>query len=69
MGEGNGFWYDGRYHRASGNLGLGARGVVGVNFVPRDAPIEVFLEIGVLLALAPDFDSGMDAGLGIRFYP
>jgi hypothetical protein len=69
IGEGNGFWYDGRYHRAKGDIGIGARGVVGVNFTPRDTPIEVFFEIGVLLALAPDFNSGVDVGLGIRFYP
>ncbi len=69
FGEGNGFWFRGRYVRARGNVGLGARGVVGVDFVPRDTPIEAFFEIGVLLALAPDFDSGVDVGLGIRFYP
>jgi hypothetical protein len=69
FGEGNGFWYRGRYIRASGNVGLAARGVVGVNFLPRDTPIETFVEIGVLISLAPDFDSGVDAGLGIRFYP
>ncbi len=69
VGEGNGFWYDGKYHRSKGNVGLGARGVVGVNFVPRETPIEAFFEIGVLVALAPEFDSGLDVGLGIRFYP
>ncbi len=69
VGEGNGFWYDGKYHRAKGDVGIGARGVVGVNLVPRDTPIEAFFEIGVLLALAPDFDSGVDVGLGVRFYP
>ncbi|HSD63677.1 MAG TPA: hypothetical protein VLB50_07755 [Ignavibacteriaceae bacterium] len=69
VGEGNGFWYKGHYVRASGTVGIGARGVVGVNLVPEDTPIEVFFELGVLLALAPDFDSGIDVGLGIRFYP
>ena len=69
VGEGNGVYYNGKYHRASGNVGIGARGVVGVDFVPRDTPIEVFFELGVLLALAPEFDSGVDVGLGIRFYP
>ncbi len=69
VGEGNGFWYKGSYVRASGSVGIGARGVVGVDFVPRDAPIEAFFELGVLLALAPDFNSGVDVGLGIRFYP
>lgn len=69
VGEGNGFWYRNHYVRASGSVGIGARGVVGVDLVPRNAPVEVFFELGVLLALAPDFDSGIDVGLGIRFYP
>ena len=69
FGEGHGIWYKGHYLRAGGDVGIGARGVVGVNFVPRDTPIETFFEIGVLLALAPEFDSGVDVGLGIRFYP
>lgn len=69
IGEGNGFYDNNKYHRGGGELGLGARGVVGVNLVPRDTPLEVFFEIGVLLALAPDFGSGVDVGLGIRFYP
>ncbi|HEY6907079.1 MAG TPA: hypothetical protein VI230_06390 [Ignavibacteriaceae bacterium] len=69
IGEGNGFYDNNKYHRGGGELGLGARGVVGVNLVPRDTPLEVFFEIGVLLSLAPDFGSGVDVGLGIRFYP
>ncbi len=68
VGEGGGFWYHG-FHREAGNLGIGARGVIGVDFVPRDTPVEAFFEIGVLLALAPDFNSGIDLGLGVRFYP
>jgi hypothetical protein len=69
IGEGNGFYNNDKYNRSGGEIGIGARGVVGVNFVPRDTPIEVFFEIGVLLALAPDFGSGVDIGLGVRFYP
>jgi len=69
IGEGNGFWYKGRYHRTGGDVGIGARGVVGVDLVPRNTPIEAFFELGVLLALAPDFNSGVDVGLGVRFYP
>ena len=42
---------------------------MGVNLLPRNTPIEAFFELGVLLALAPEFDSGIDVGLGVRFYP
>lgn len=69
FGDGNGFWYKGKYFRAKDELGLGGRGLFGINFIPRDTPLEIFLEIGVLLSLVPDFDSSLDAGLGIRFYP
>ncbi len=71
IGEGNGFWYKGKkegiyYHSG---VGLGIRGVFGVNVVPDETPLEFFFEIGALIGLAPDFGSGIDAALGLRFYP
>ena len=42
---------------------------MGVNVTPRNTPIEAFFELGVLLALTPEVDSGFDVGLGVRFYP
>lgn len=69
IGEGNGFYFEGKYQRSSGSVGLGARGVMGVNITPRNTPIEAFFELGVLLALTPEVDSGFDVGLGVRFYP
>jgi len=69
FGKGKGFWYKDKYFRTNDEIGLGARGLFGINLIPRDTPLEIFLEIGVLLSLVPDFDSGADAGLGIRFYP
>jgi hypothetical protein len=73
FGEGNGIWYkregDKYFVKEDDEIGLGARGVFGVNVVPRDTPLETFFEIGVLIGLAPDFGSSIDAALGIRFYP
>lgn len=69
FGEGNGFWYKGKYFRTNDEVGLGARGLFGINFVPKETPLEIFFEFGVLMALIPDFDTGADVGLGIRFYP
>ncbi len=70
FGRGHGFWYsdEGFYARGSGT-GLGVRGVFGVDVVPRDNPLEFFFEVGVLVGLAPDFGSAVDAALGLRFYP
>jgi hypothetical protein len=73
IGEGKGFYYandNGRfYFRSDNGLGLGVRGVFGVNFIPRTTPLEFFLEVGVLVGLTPNFGSALDTGLGIRFYP
>ncbi len=70
FGRGHGFWYEdnGFYYRTSG-IGIGVRGVFGVNFIPRNTPLEIFGELGVLVGLAPDFGSAVDAAEGIRFYP
>ena len=69
FGEGRGFWYKDKYFRTKDEAGVGARGLFGINFIPRDNPLEIFFEIGVLMSLTPDFDTGADAALGIRFYP
>ncbi len=69
IGGGNGFWYKGKYHRTSNDLGLGVRGVFGINVIPERTPLEIFFELGVLVGLAPDFGSTVDAALGMRFYP
>ncbi|MFZ0454732.1 MAG: hypothetical protein WCE54_14570 [Ignavibacteriaceae bacterium] len=69
FGRGNGFYYKDKYIREKSNVGLGARGVFGVNVIPRRTPLEFFFEVGVLLGVAPDFSSSADVGLGMRFYP
>ena len=69
LGTGNGFWYKDKYHRTKNDVGIGARGVFGVNVVPERTPLEIFFEMGVLVGLAPDFGSSVDAALGMRFYP
>lgn len=51
------------------DLGLGVRGVFGVNYLIPRSPVELFLELGPLLIFTPDGGSGIDAGIGMRFYP
>ena len=70
LGEGHGFLYkngDGFYNRTG--TGFGVRGVFGVNFLPERTPLEIFVELGVLVGIAPDFGSAVDGAIGIRFYP
>jgi hypothetical protein len=73
IGEGKGLYYtndEGRFFfRSNNGVGIGARGIVGVNVIPQSTPLEIFLEIGVLVGLTPTFGSALDTGLGLRFYP
>ncbi len=69
IGEGTGFYYKDKYKRTGNDLGLGVRGVFGVNVIPERTPLEIFFEVGALVALTPDFDSAADVALGMRFYP
>jgi hypothetical protein len=48
---------------------LGIRGVLGIAWMPRTAPVDIFLEIAPVLYLAPMNGVGFDTGLGFRFYP
>ena len=71
FGKGHGFYYNqdnGFYVRESG-AGLGVRGIFGVNIIPRNSPLEIFFEAGLLIGFTPDFGSAADAAIGIRFYP
>jgi hypothetical protein len=47
---------------------IGVRGVLGIAWLARKAPFDVFLEIAPVLHLAPFIGLGMNAGLGGRYY-
>ncbi|MBK6290330.1 MAG: hypothetical protein IPH85_13035 [Ignavibacteria bacterium] len=72
--EGSGFWYKDKgqkywYYRDDADFGIGVRVITGINIIPRNTPIEIFLELGPNIGIYPDFGVGLDAGVGIRFYP
>ncbi len=73
IGEGHSYLYEKNrgkfYFRKGSDGGVGARGVLGVNIIPKRTPLELFFELGVLIGIAPNFGTGIDAGIGIRFYP
>jgi hypothetical protein len=69
FGEGKGFWHKGKFVRTGNEVGLGGRGVFGLNVVPHRTPLEIFLELGVIIGFVPDFGSAADAAVGVRFYP
>ena len=70
FGVGHSFYYNsnGTLVRAN-DIGLGVRGVFGISVIPTNTPLDVFFEAGLLIGLSPDFGAGVDASLGIRFYP
>lgn len=45
---------------------LGARAIFGLSFMPKKAPLEVFVETGPLIALTRMLDIDFDAAVGIR---
>ena len=47
---------------------LGLRMVVGIGYIFRDAPVDLFLEVAPILDLAPATDLSMNAGFGARFF-
>ncbi len=71
--ESSGFWYEKRrgrwYYREGEGFGLAARAIIGINVVPKRTPLEIFVELGPNVGFLPNFGTGIDAGVGIRFYP
>jgi len=57
------------YYRASGETGLGIRGVIGTSGMFKDEPFEFFMELGPMIGLVPAIGSSFDLALGVRFYP
>lgn len=69
IGRGKGFWFKDKFGRPDNDIGLGVRGVFGVDVVPMNTPLEILFEIGALIGFVPDFGSAADVAIGIRFYP
>jgi hypothetical protein len=49
-------------------LGFGLRGVVGLDYLIRNSPVDLFFELAPLVVLTPTSDSGIDVGFGARVY-
>ena len=47
---------------------IGVRVPLGLDYLPSETPIDVFLEIVPLLDLAPSTDFTLNAALGVRFF-
>lgn len=74
FGRGGGVLYRGRggewyYRNDDEGVALGARGVVGLNFMPFNAPVEFFMELAPIIGLIPTTGLGWDGAAGVRYYP
>lgn len=59
----------GRFKDRGGNNGsLAIRGVGGLNWMLRNAPMDIFIEIAPSLELTPSTGFGIDGAFGARFY-
>lgn len=47
---------------------LGFRFDVGLVWIPRNTPIDVFIEIAPLLDIIPETDFSMNGGIGVRYF-
>lgn len=47
---------------------VGIRGVVGLDYLFANDPLDIFLELVPILDLAPDIKFDFNAGIGIRYY-
>jgi hypothetical protein len=47
---------------------LAVRGVIGVEWMPHDTPIDIFLEVAPTLQLTSSTGFDIDAGIGAGFF-
>lgn len=59
----------GRLNDGAGyNSSLAVRGVFGIAWLPRETPIDVFLELVPMLQLTNSSGFGIGAGIGVRYF-
>lgn len=52
----------------NGDSRLGVRFDVGIVWIPRNTPIDVFIEIAPLLDIIPETDFSFNGGIGVRYF-
>ncbi len=62
-----GYYYP-TYDRSGGFTQLGVRGVIGLTWLPRASPFDLFLELAPVIEIFPFPDFGMNGGFGGRYY-
>ena len=65
----NGKVKDRWYYSDDNDFAIAAKGVFGLNVIPRNTPLDIFLEINPVLGISPGFGFDIQPALGIRYYP
>lgn len=71
IGGSSGWFYNNKgraWYRTDDNIGLGARGVFGMNFIPRNSDLEFFGELGVMVGFNPSTYTNVEGAIGFRYY-
>lgn len=58
-------WYNGPY---DGDLVVGARGPIGLDFDLETAPVQFYVEFALHVSVLPPLGIGGDGGIGVRYY-
>lgn len=62
-------WHNGRWHAHDGSrASLGIRFPVGLNYLPENAPVDIFLEVVPALDLLPSTTFDIGAAIGARYW-
>lgn len=64
--KGKDYWY---YHDDGDGMVVAAKGTFGLNIIPRNTPLDIFLELNPIIGISPGFGFDIMPALGIRFYP
>ncbi len=54
--------------KSSGSFGLGVRVPLGIEWIPREPSLGVFIEIAPGISLIPSTSALLMAGIGVRYY-
>ncbi len=57
------------YYDGDDDLVVAAKGTFGLNIIPRNTPLDIFLELNPIIGLSPGFGFDIMPTIGIRFYP
>jgi len=67
FGIGGTLWSGQRAHYEK-RFNLGVRGVVGMEYIFPEAPVDIFLELAPTLGLVPETGFDVQGGIGLRFF-